>query len=394
MTAFPETERELVMGWPSRKRLQAKSFTDTEGRVIRARAPVLDQEGLITPTRASYIVHHFDVPPVVHLNDWTLTIAGQVQQSFSLTFSDLQALPGRTVRMVLECSGNDAQFFDQQYAEQFIGAIRQFDPNYTGKRWQGGLLSAGEFTGVPLASVLTKVGLRPNAVSVRVEGRDRGSPDLVLHGLPPSDILVPAFNYDKGLPREKALHPDTILAWAQNGEYLDHIHGAPVRLIVPGWSGNWSVKWVHRIEVLAQPASCWYQTEYYHYGQSPEDSQREIITTLPVKAMLTFPRDDEVTLPKGRHILRGLAWSGAGQITRVEVSLDEGQSWQAAHLEEPRERWLWVRWALPWDFREPGTYLILCRASDEAGRVQSREARWNYLRKNFDGIVPVQVTIV
>jgi molybdopterin-dependent oxidoreductase-like protein protein len=111
----------------------------------------------------------------------------------ALTFNELRELPGRTVRMVLECSGNDAQFFDAQYAERFIGWMRHLDPAYQGKRWQGGLLSAGEFTGVPLASMLEKAGLRTNAGSgARAEGRDNGSPDRVAYGLPLSDKPVPA----------------------------------------------------------------------------------------------------------------------------------------------------------------------------------------------------------
>ena len=380
-------DTESVMGWESRKPLQAKGFTNKQGQIFRAMAPVLDQEGLITPTQASYVVQHFDVPPVVHPEHWRLSIDGHVRQPISFTFNELRELPGRAARMVLECSGNDAQFFDMQSAERFIRLMRYLDPEYQGKRWQGGLLSAGEFTGVPLASVLEKAGLKPNAVQVRAEGRDNGSPDRVAHGLPPSDKPVAPFSYDKGLPLEKALHPDTILAWAQ-------IHGAPVRLIVPGWPGNWSVKWLQRLEVLDRPATCWYQTEYYYYSQSPDDPNREMITRMPVKSILTFPRDDDATLAKGRHVLRGLAWSGSGMITRVEGSLDDGKSWHAAHLEEPREKWLWVRWSLPWDFTAPGAYSVLCRATDEAGRVQPREAHWNYLRKNFDGIVPVRVTIV
>lgn len=388
-----EQEREMVMGWESQKRLQAKGFSNKQGQIFRAMAPVMDQEGLITPTQASYVVQHFDVPEVVRSEDWRVTIDGHVKQPVTLTYNDLRELPGRTVRMVMECSGNDAQFFDAEYSERFLGLMRYLDPEYAGKRWQGGLISAGEFTGVPLASVLEKAGLKPNAVNVRVEGSDRGAPDPVMHGLPPSDKEIPPFNYDKGLPLEKALHPDTILAWAQNGEALDHVHGAPIRLVVPGWPGNWSVKWLQHIEVLDKPATCWYQTEYYYYSQSPEDPQREMITTLPVKSMLTYPKDNDPTLPCGRHVLRGFAWSGAGTITKVEVSLDDGQTWQAAHLEEPREKWLWTRWSLAWDFQQPGKYAILCRATDEAGRVQSREANWNYLRKNFNGIVPLEVTI-
>jgi len=388
-----DADSEMVMGWESRKRLKAKTFTDTAGQVFRAMAPILDQEGMLTPTTASYVVQHFDIPPVVHPDEWALTVGGHVKHPATLTLQDLQELPGRTVRMVLECSTNDTQFFDAQSAEQFIAVMREQDPSYTGKRWQGGFVSAGEFTGVPLAIVLERAGLSPHAISVRIAGRDCGSPDPVMHGLPPLDSRIPPFDYDKGLPLEKALDPDTILAWAQNGEYLDHLHGAPVRLIVPGWPGNWSVKWVQGIEVLNCPATCWYQTEYYYYSQSPDDPRRETITTLPVKSILTFPRDNDATLPRGKHILRGLAWSGGGRITQVEVSLDDGRTWHTTLLAEPRERWLWTRWALPWKFDEPEMYSILCRATDETGARQSREGRWNHLRLNFSGIVPVQVTI-
>jgi DMSO/TMAO reductase YedYZ molybdopterin-dependent catalytic subunit len=269
----------------------------------------------------------------VRREDWRLTVDGHVRQPLTLAFDDLRTLQGRTVRALLECSGNDAAFFDVEPAGN---APAVFEPLPAGRerprRADGLLLSAGEFTGMPLAAVLEQAGLGPNAVSVRVEGWDRGSPNPAGHGLPESYAGIPPFNYDKGLPLEKALHPDTLLAWAMNGQYLDHIHGAPLRLVVPGWSGNWSVKWVQRIEVLDRPATCWYQTEYYYFSASPDDPAREMITALPVKSLLTEP-DDGATLPRGRRLLRGLAWSGAGTVTGVEVSADGGRTWRAARLE-------------------------------------------------------------
>jgi DMSO/TMAO reductase YedYZ molybdopterin-dependent catalytic subunit len=200
------------------------------------------------------------------------------------------------------------------------------------------------------------------------------------------------FFYDKGLPLEKAVHPDTILAWAMNGELLEHLHGAPVRLVVPGWSGNWSVKWIRHLELLEQPPDCWYHYNFYYYGSSPNDPNKELITTIGVKSIVTSPRDDQTTLPRGLHILRGRAWSGGGVITRVEVSVDGGETWHAAHLEEPRERWMWVRWSFPWD-AEPGQYHIMSRATDEIGRVQPRQPRYNNMRKNFNAIVGYEITV-
>lgn len=394
MTAQAESPEERFMGWPAAGRPEARvRLRDRQERVVSAASPVLEQEGRITPTEAFYVVQHFRVPEPVRREDWRLTVDGHVRQPLTLAFDDLRTLQGRTVRALLECSGNDAAFFDVEPAGN---APAVFEPLPAGRerprRADGLLLSAGEFTGVPLAAVLEQAGLGPNAVSVRVEGWDRGSPNPAGHGLPESYAGIPPFNYDKGLPLEKALHPDTLLAWAMNGQYLDHIHGAPLRLVVPGWSGNWSVKWVQRIEVLDRPATCWYQTEYYYFSASPDDPAREMITALPVKSLLTEP-DDGATLPRGRRLLRGLAWSGAGTVTGVEVSADGGRTWRAARLEEPRERWLWVRWSLPWDFDQPGTYTILCRASDEVGRAQPHEPRRNWLRKNFNGIVPVTITI-
>jgi DMSO/TMAO reductase YedYZ molybdopterin-dependent catalytic subunit len=248
------------------------------------------------------------------------------------------------------------------------------------------IASAGEFTGVPLATVLAQAGQNHRAAHVRVEGWDKGVPATAAPGTTP-------FYYDKGLPLEKALHPDTMLAWAQNGEVLEHLHGAPVRLLVPGWSGNWSVKWVQRIDVMAEPPDCWYHWQFYYYGTGPDDPNKELITTIGVRSIVTFPRDDQTTLQRGTHVMRGRAWSGAGAITQVEVSLDGGQTWHATHLEAPRERWLWLRWSYVWD-AQPGQYRIMSRATDEVGRVEPQTPRLNNMRKNFSAIVGVDVTIV
>ena len=177
----------------------------------------------------------------------------------------------------------------------------------------GVLASGGEFTGVPLAAVLEAAGIRHGAVAVRVEGRDVGAPSPEMMGLDPPAAPIEPFAYDKGLPLDKALHPDTLLAWALNGEALTHHHGAPLRLVVPGWSGNWSVKWVRRLEVLDHSATCWWQTEYYYNAQS-KDGGRELLAALPVKSMVTSPRDDDATVAVGTHVVRGLAWSGAGAV--------------------------------------------------------------------------------
>jgi len=266
---------------------------DDQQRITRIRTPVMELEGHMTPTHLFYVVQHFAVPEPIRAEDWHMTIAGEVHHALTLTYEDLRRMPARTVRTVMECSGSDANFF-----EYFKGEGPR--PN---RVEEGMILSAGEFTGVPLATVLARAGLRHDAAHIRVEGWDRGVPPTAKPGTPP-------FYYDKGLPLEKALHPDTILAWAQNGEALEHLHGAPIRLLVPGWSGNWSVKWLQRIEVMAEPPDCWYHWQFYYYGAGPDDPHKELLTTIGVRSLVTSPRDDQTTIQRGTHVLRGRAWSG------------------------------------------------------------------------------------
>jgi DMSO/TMAO reductase YedYZ molybdopterin-dependent catalytic subunit len=362
------------MGWPSRNHARPKTVLDEQGRVMRVRTPVMDLEGLLTPTYLFYVVQHFAVPEPVPPEAWTLTVDGTVKRPLQLSYEELQRLPARTVRTVMECSGSDADYF-----EHFKGIGRK-----PCRAEEAMILSAGEFTGVPLAAVLERAGLGAKAAHVRVEGWDCG--------VPASAPGIEPFYYDKGLPLEKALHPDTLLAWAMNGEVLEHLHGAPVRLVVPGWSGNWSVKWLRRIEVVEQPPDCWYHYNFYYYGDSPTDPNKELITTIGVKSIVTYPRDDQHTLPRGLHVIRGRAWSGGGTIAQVEVSMDGGESWHAAHIEEPRERWMWVRWSYVWE-AQPGRYHIMSRATDEVGRVQPRQPRYNNMRKNFNAVVGYDITI-
>ena len=171
-----------------------------------------------------------------------------------------------------------------------------------------------------------RAGLTAKSLYVRAEGNDLGVPATAAEGTKP-------FYYDKGLRIEKALHPDTILAWAQNGQMLEHLHGAPVRLLVPGWSGNWSVKWLNTLEVMEREPECWYHYQFYYYGNSAHDPNKELITTIGVKSIITQPNDDAETMSPGIHMVRGYAWSGAGAIDQVDVSVDGGETWHSAHIE-------------------------------------------------------------
>ena len=137
---------------------------------------------------------------------------------------------------------------------------------------------------------------------------------------------------------------------------------------------------------------CYHQTKYFVYGQSPEDPHKPMLTAMGVRNIITYPLDEDSPLERGSHAIRGLAWSGVGGIAMVEVSVDGGNTWHQAHIEDPRERWLWARWAYLWKVDRPGAYRILARATDVRGRVQP-QTPWNYQRKHFDGIVPSDVVV-
>jgi DMSO/TMAO reductase YedYZ molybdopterin-dependent catalytic subunit len=335
-----------------------------------------------------------------------------------LTLADIRKLPSRTVRVVTECAGDDGEFFRWQKAGSNVKKPSRLKVQAEQGGWNQMvhdgekpqiddildaipttcLVSGGEWTGVSLSDVLELAGVQSAATCVHLVGYDTGKPDptplFLSVGSTDLEIADPGvINYDKALEISKALHPDTILAWAQNGEYLQHVHGGPLRLIVPGWSGNWSVKWIKDIELLDYTPHCYYQNVYFVLGDSPTSPDNKPCKALGCKSIITEPIDEDSPLKRGTQIIRGLAWSGNGAVTRVEVSTDNGETWTDAYIEQHNDRWLWRRWMYRWEVAEPGHYTIKARATDEAGRIQP-QTPWNFQQKHFDGIVPVEVDIV
>jgi DMSO/TMAO reductase YedYZ molybdopterin-dependent catalytic subunit len=415
--AEEEMEGEWVMGWPDRKRARIMPSKDVEGRVIFARSPVLDLEGMLTPTDAYYIVAQLDMPDPVHPDDFSFSVGGMVDDPVEYTLDELRKLPGgRTVRAVTECTGNDGEHFDylREGSNTKKPSMRtvhdeNISLNRSGPENEIGfedvvrgvpstcLVSGGEWTGVRLKSVLERAGVQEGAVCVALHGRDEGKPDPMFQyvsvGRNDFEVVDPGIiNYAKGLPIDKAMHEDTILAWAHNGEYLTHVHGAPLRLVVPGWCGNWWVKWIDKIEVLDHTPEFYYQTHYFVAGQSPEDPNKTAMTAIGVKTLITSPREENGPIKHGTHAIRGRTWSGEGAVVRVEISIDGGETWNDAEIEESGDRWLWRRFSYFWDVPEPGTYKVMARGTDEAGRVQPC-IDWNFQRKHFDGIVPEIITV-
>jgi len=411
-----DLEGEFVLGWPQKKRLKRMASADAEGRITYGQSPILEQEGLITPADATYIVAQMQMPEPTHPDDWEVEVGGEVDKPFTLNLEELKQFPARTVRAVTECAGNDGDFFEYlakrlDKKPSMRKSTEDLSDWYAMHKGKDGsiedalasprvtnLCSGGEWTGTPLRNVLEAAGIKSNAVSVRAEGWDCARPDPMrfYRAMGTTDVEVPdpgEINFDKALPMEKALHEDTIITCAHNGDALMHVHGAPARLIVPGWAGNWWVKWLQNIEVHDHMAPCYHQTEYFVYGKSHDDPDKKMMTSLGCKSIITWPRDNDGPIKVGSHAIRGLAWSGEGEITRIEISLDGGQRWQDAHLEYSPDRWLWKRWSHRWVEDQPGKYSIMVRAHDEAGRVQPA-TDWNYQLKHFDGIVPTDIDVI
>ena len=413
----PEVDGEWVQGWPDRKRARLMPSKDAEGRTIFGRTPMHELEGLITPTDAFYIVAQLNMAEPIHPDDYVFAITGLVERPLELRVADLQKMPSRTVRAVTECAGDDADYFRWQRlggkkpSRLLVPQVEQGgwgDMKNEGEKPKiediieaipsSGLASGGEWTGVSLSEVLKAAGVKSEAVCAHIVGYDQGRPDptplFLSTGRTDIEYVDPGvINYDKALELSKALHQDTILAWAMNGEFLQHVHGAPLRLVVPGWSGNWSVKWVKEIALLDHFPPCYYQTQYFVFGDSPEDPKKRPLKEFGCKSIITFPVDEDSPLPRGTHAIRGLAWSGEGAVTRVEVSVDDGKTWKDANIEPHGDRWLWRRWMYLWHVEKPGKYSVKARATDERGRVQP-QTPWNFQQKHFDGIVPVDIEIV
>ena len=384
-----------------------------------ARAPVLELGGLTTPTDASYIIAQLNMADPIHPDDYDFQVTGLVEKPLVFNFEEIQQLPSVTVRTTMECAGDDGEYFRWQKdggpkpsrlkVQEEQGGWNQMAGEEDGDDGANideifdaipttCLVSGGEWTGVRLKDVLELAGVKPEATHVHLVGYDEGRPDptpiYLSTGRTDIEIEDPGvINYDKALDLAKALDPDTILAWAQNGEYLRHVHGAPLRVIVPGWSGNWSVKWLKEIELLDYEKPCYYQTQYFVLGEGPDDPNKVPCKELGVKSIVTNPIDEDSPLKVGTHRICGYAWSGLGAITRVEVSTDDGESWQDAYVEPSSDRWLWRRWSFKWDVHEKGNYVIKARATDEEGRTQP-QTPWNFQMKHFDGIVPVDVEVV
>jgi sulfane dehydrogenase subunit SoxC len=298
-----------------------------------SRTPLQESVGMLTPSSLHYERHHAGVPKI-DPTDHRLMIHGMVDRPLVFTVDEIKRLPSMSRIHVLECSGNGGTEWGGAGAKTV--------------QVSHGLASCSEWTGVPLRLLLEEAGVQKRAKWLLVEGAD-------------------PCKMQRSLPVEKAL-ADTLVVWGQNGEALRPEQGYPLRLFVPGWEGNISVKWLRRIEAVAEPYMV--RDETSHYTDLMPDGTARIFTfAMEAKSVITRPSGGQKVNGPGFVEISGLAWSGRGRIERVEVSTDGGSSWRDAALGEPRLPIAFTRFRLPWRW-EGGEAVLLSRCTDESGYVQ------------------------
>jgi len=316
----------------------------------------------VTPAGLHYLLVHFDIPAAPA----RLQLAGLVEKPFSIDAEELKALPAKTLRVTMECAGNGRG---------------QLAPRYPSVPWLEEGVSTAEWTGVPLAALLERAGLRPEAREIVFRGADRGIDRDVEH------------EFARSLAPAQAMREEVLVAYAMNGAPLPPQHGAPLRLVVPRWYGMASVKWLHAIEAIDRAFDGIQQARSYHFRRTPGE-QGEPCTLMRVNSLMAPPGIPDFytrrrVLPAGPVAIIGRAWSGVAPIARVELGVDG--AWREAELDPSGHAYAWRGWHMQWE-ATPGEHELACRAADAAGNVQPLEAPWDLSGFGNNSVQKVRVT--
>jgi len=327
-----------VSPYGSRSKFEtSKRYFSTDTKVpleeASSRTPLHDTYGIITPSSLHFERHHSGVPeidPATH----TLTIHGLVDRPLVFTVDEIKRLPSVSRIHFVECSGNSSSEWRSSGANDLQRAH--------------GLTSCSEWTGVPLSLLLKECGVKPEGTWILAEGADPG-------------------RHDRSIPMSKAMD-DCLVAYGQNGEPIRPEQGYPFRLLVPGFEGNMNVKWLRRVKVLDRPAMTREETSKYT-DLMPDGTARQFTFYMEAKSLITRPSAGDTMRGPGFYEVTGLAWSGHGAITKVEITTDGGQTWTPAQLQTPilPKAHTRFRFAWNWDGKDA---LLASRATDESGYTQ------------------------
>jgi sulfane dehydrogenase subunit SoxC len=322
----------------------------------------------VTQPGLHYLLIHYDIP-AIDPGTFELVIDGLVDRSLSLDLDALRSRPQISSVVTLECAGNGRA---------------QLLPRPVSQPWLSEAVGTARWTGVPLASLLQEAGIADGSVEVVFTGADHG----IERGIEQ--------DYQRGLPIAEAMAEGVMLAYEMNGAPLPPQHGAPLRLIVPGWYGMAHVKWLRRITVVSKPFDG-FQMQAYRFRESADDPGIPL-TRIEPRALLIPPGFPDFmsrrrVVNSGEVSVQGRAWSGWARIATVEVSIDGGYNWQVADLQTAQTSYGWAGWSWIWR-AEPGSYVLSARATDASGRTQPLGQRWSRGGFANNTVQRVPVTVV
>jgi DMSO/TMAO reductase YedYZ molybdopterin-dependent catalytic subunit len=347
-----------------------------DGRIVRSEDPLNlempfeNLDGFITPTKSFYVRTHFPIPKI-DKNRWRLRVEGEVERPFEINYGELIKLESQKIPVTLECAGNNRNFLD---------------PKVKGVQWGLGAVGNAEWTGVPLSVLLDRAGVKPSAREIILEGADCGKLE---------DPKSPAgeIKFSRSIPLEKAR--DVLLAYKMNGVDLPAEHGFPVRAIVPGWYAVASIKWLQRIAVTDKPFNGYYQTlDYAFWERRGGNAELVALSEMQIKAEIARPGEGE-TVPANSNVrVHGAAWTGNGEITKIEISSDDGATWNEAKLLDESKPNAWRLWEFNWKTpARPGKVTLIARATDSKGRAQPIERDQDRGTYMINHLLPVTVEI-
>ena len=332
-------------------------------RPLNAETPPHFLDDAITSARHMFVRNN-GLTPTISAEDvanWRLKIDGEVETPLELSISDLRAqFESVTLQLQIECGGNGRRFMT---------------PAARGNQWSFGAISCAQWTGVRLADVLNRAGLKPTALYTGHEGADphlSGDPEKM--------------PISRGVPIAKAMEPHTIIAYAMNGADIPLLNGHPLRVIAPGWPGSCSQKWLTRIWVRDREhdgekmGGQSYRVPKYPVAPGTEvpDADMKIIESMPVLSIITSPMTGARVNANNIFEARGHAWAGDNQVAQMDVSMDFGASWSRAELTAPANRYAWQHWRADISLPQAGYFEIWARARDENGDMQPPvQPGWN-----------------
>ena len=332
-------------------------------RPLNAETPVHLLDEAVTSAERMFVRNNGLIPRLTEADaaSWRLTVDGEVETPLSLSIDNLRRdFEPVTLQLQIECGGNGRKFMA---------------PPASGNPWTFGAVSCAEWTGVRLADLLTRAGLKPTAVYTGHYGADPH-----LSGDPAKNAI------SRGVPIAKALEPHTIVAYAMNGAAMPPLNGHPLRLVAPGWPGSCSQKWLTRIAVRDREhdgekmSGQSYRVPAYPVapGAFVADADMKIIESMPVRSIITAPQTGVRVMAGASVEARGHAWAGDNEVARMDVSIDFGATWKQAALSTPVNRYAWQRWTSDIRLPGPGYYEIWARATDDQGRMQpATQPGWN-----------------